>query len=112
MKQVIAIPTDRNYLCQHFGHCETFSIFETDDGKVMNETQLVPPPHAPGILPNWLASHGITHVIASGMGHRALTLFGQYNIQVLVGAALKPAKILVDEFLKGNLETGDNICDH
>lgn len=112
MKQVIAIPTAQNCLCEHFGHCESFAIFETEDGKIMNETHLVPPPHEPGILPAWLASHGITHVIAGGMGQRAITLFNQHNIQVLVGAELKPVKKLVDEFLNGDLETGINICDH
>lgn len=112
MKKVIAIPTDQNCLCQHFGHCETFTIFETNDGKVTNETHLDPPPHAPGILPGWLASHGITHVIAGGMGHRAIALFNQHNIQVLVGAALKPAGTLINEFLNGDLEAGNNLCDH
>ncbi len=112
MKQVIAIPTAQNCLCPHFGHCETFAIYETNDGKVTNETNLVPPPHEPGVLPAWLASHGITHVIAGGMGHRAITLFNQHNIQVLVGAALKPPGTLIDEFLNGDLETSINLCDH
>jgi len=112
MGQVIAIPTVQDCLCQHFGHCETFAIFETEDQKVVNEAYLAPPPHEPGILPAWLASHGITHVIAGGMGHRAITLFNQNNIQVLVGVTLKPARTLIDEFLKGDLETGNNICDH
>jgi predicted Fe-Mo cluster-binding NifX family protein len=102
----------QNCLCPHFGHCETFAIFETENGKVMNESYLAPPPHQPGILPAWLASHGITHVIAGGMGHRALSLFNQYSIQVLVGAALRPAKTLVNEFLNGDLEEGNNLCDH
>jgi predicted Fe-Mo cluster-binding NifX family protein len=112
MKQIIAIPTAQNCLCQHFGHCETFAIFETEDRKVISESYLEPPPHEPGILPAWLASHGITHVIAGGMGYRAITLFNQQNIQVLVGVTLKPAKMLVDEFLNGELETGNNTCDH
>lgn len=112
MKQVIAIPTAQDCLCQHFGHCETFAVFETDDGKVVNETFLTPPPHAPGILPAWLASHGITHVIASGIGYRAISLFNNHNIQVFVGAAQKPVKKLVDEYLNGDLETGINACDH
>jgi ATP-binding protein involved in chromosome partitioning len=112
MKQVIAIPTAQDCLCQHFGHCEKFTVFETDDGKVINETFLTPPSHAPGIFPAWLSSHGITHVIASGMGQRAIALFNQYNIQILLGAAQKPAKTVVDEYLNGELETGINACDH
>ena len=112
MKKIIAIPTSRDCLSPHFGHCETFAIFETDNGKIMNETHLVPPPHSPGVLPAWLASHGITHVIAGGMGHRAIALFNQHNIQVHVGAALKQARTLINEFLNGDLETGNNLCDH
>jgi ATP-binding protein involved in chromosome partitioning len=112
MKQIIAIPTVQDCLCPHFGHCETFAIFETGDGQVYSETHLVPPPHAPGILPAWLASHGITHVIAGGMGQRAIALFNQHNIEVLTGVQLKSARTLVNEFLNGDLQTGINTCDH
>ena len=33
MEQIIAIPVSNNCLCQHFGHCEKFAVFTTEDKK-------------------------------------------------------------------------------
>ena len=112
MKQVIAIPTTNSRLCQHFGHCEKFAVFETEDEKIVVEKYLTPPPHEPGILPAWLASQGATHIIAGGMGHRAISLFKQQNIQVIIGAAEKHVRDLAEDFLQKKLTTGLNACDH
>lgn len=112
MKQVVAIPTSRNCLCQHFGHCEKFAIFNIEDRKITQETYTTPPPHEPGVLPEWLANKGVTHVIAGGMGQRAISLFNQNNIQVFTGAQEIPAKMLVEEFINNSLKMGNNACDH
>jgi predicted Fe-Mo cluster-binding NifX family protein len=108
----IAIPTSNNCLCQHFGHCEKFAIIVIDDNKIIKETYITPPPHEPGTLPGWLASMGITHIIAGGMGHRAISLFNQQNIEVITGAQEKTAKILANEFINNKLISGVNTCDH
>ncbi|MBN2350411.1 MAG: ATPase [Bacteroidales bacterium] len=112
MKQVIAIPTSSNSLCQHFGHCEKFALFETENKKITGEKYLSPPPHEPGVLPAWLAQQGATHIIAGGMGQHAISLFFQQSIQVIIGAEIKPARILAKEFLENKLTTGVNACDH
>ena len=112
MKQIIAIPTNNSSLCQHFGHCEKFALFETENNCITKEEYLNPPPHEPGVLPVWLASQGATHIIAGGMGQRAIALFKQQNIRVITGAMEKPARDLVEDFLGRNLITGNNACDH
>lgn len=112
MRHVIAIPTINEQLCSHFGHCEKFAVFHAEDSAVKEVLYLDPPPHEPGVLPAWLASQGVTHVISGGMGHRAISLFRQQNIVVITGAETKPARTVVDEYLSNNLSTGDNACDH
>ena len=112
MKHIIAIPTSNNCLCQHFGHCEKFALFQVEEGKITSESYLVPPPHEPGVLPAWLASQGANYIIAGGMGHRAISLFNQQNITVLIGAEAKPARTLVEDFMNNELKTGVNMCDH
>lgn len=112
MKKVIAIPASRDYLCGHFGHCEKFAVFQIEGNEITLETCLKPPPHEPGILPAWLASRGVTHVIAGGMGQRAIVLFNQHNIQVYTGAEEKQVRILAEEFIKNKLKTGINTCNH
>lgn len=112
MKQIIAIPTRNSCLCQHFGHCEKFALYETENNIITHETYLDPPHHEPGVLPVWLASQGATHIIAGGMGQRAISLFRQHHIKVITGAAEKPARDLAEDFLAKNLITGTNACDH
>ncbi len=112
MKQIIAIPTSNDCLCQHFGHCDKFALIEIENKKITGERYVVPPPHEPGVLPGWLASQGVTQIIAGGMGHKAISLFNQQNIQVFTGAEEKPARTLAEDFLENKLTTGINACDH
>jgi predicted Fe-Mo cluster-binding NifX family protein len=99
-------------LSPHFGHCELFSLFDVEDQAVVNREDLTPPPHEPGLLPRWLKEKGATLVIAGGMGGRAQMLFEQAGIKVLCGAPSEAPDVIVDSYLKGTLETGDNACDH
>lgn len=110
----IAIPIANGALCMHFGHCDNFALIDVDPStrKITGRKDVQAPPHEPGLLPPWLAERGATFVIAGGMGQRAIALFNQQNIQVLVGApALSPEK-LVEEYLAGRLAGGQNVCDH
>jgi predicted Fe-Mo cluster-binding NifX family protein len=110
----IAIPVSNGKLATHFGHCEQFAIIEVDGhGDLAPATQYVtPPPHEPGVLPAWLHGHGVTHVIAGGMGQRALQLFQGHGIHVVVGASSDDPESSVRAFLTGTLELADNLCDH
>ena len=112
--QVIAIPTAGGRLCMHFGHCEQFALLDVDAQQqtIVNTRQLTPPAHQPGLLPRWLHEQGVNLVIAGGMGMRAQDIFAQHGIQVIVGAPSELPEDLVLSYLKGNLTTGENACDH
>jgi Mrp family chromosome partitioning ATPase/predicted Fe-Mo cluster-binding NifX family protein len=108
-----AVPTYQGKLCAHFGHCEAFALVDTDaKGKVINETYVTPPPHEPGLLPPWLSDQGVNCIIAGGMGSRAQQLFAQQGVKVVTGAVGEYPKEIVEQYLKGCLETGANTCDH
>ncbi len=111
----IAIPTaDNGLLSMHFGHCSTFSFIDvdTETKHIDSKTEAEPPPHEPGVLPKWLHEHGVDLVIAGGMGMRAQQLFHQAGVKVNVGAPAKMPEDLVNEYLNGELEFGNNVCDH
>ncbi|OHB59540.1 MAG: ATPase [Planctomycetes bacterium RBG_13_46_10] len=110
----IAIPVTEGKLSEHFGHCEQFAIIDADiDSKEIKSQQLVtPPPHEPGVLPKWLHGMGVNMIISSGMGQRAQQLFAQNQIDVVVGALVDTPQQVVESYLNGALQTGDNICDH
>jgi predicted Fe-Mo cluster-binding NifX family protein len=98
----------------HFGHCEKFALVDVDpDRKVILQREDVEaPPHQPGLLPSWLAQRGAKTIIAGGIGQRALGLFAQQGIQVVMGAAEETPERLVNNYLTDNLQLGENICDH
>ncbi len=113
-KMRIAIPVAQDRLSPHFGHCDHFAIFDIDDNlkKVINRNDIIPPAHAPGVLPQWLHENDVKIIIAGGMGQRAQQLFTQNDIEVVIGATASSPEELVSAYLGGILETGDNICDH
>ncbi len=110
----IAVPVVQGHLSAHFGHCEEFALFDVDrEGKkIIKESRSAAPPHEPGLLPVWLKERGAHMIIAGGMGSRAQELFTGEGIEVVIGAASENPKDIVIEYLKGTLQSGENICDH
>ncbi|GAB4286055.1 MAG: NifB/NifX family molybdenum-iron cluster-binding protein [Marinilabiliales bacterium] len=112
MKKLIAIPAEKGKLCPHFGHCEYFAVYETEDNKIIAETKIPAPPHKPGLLPKLLGQHNITDVITGGIGQNAIKLLKKQNINVYVGVSSTDISQIIDSFLKGTLQTSVNKCDH
>jgi predicted Fe-Mo cluster-binding NifX family protein len=110
----IAIPVAEGQLCMHFGHCEQFALVEVDatSRKVVGVDYVTPPPHAPGVLPPWLAEQGVEMIIAGGMGQRAQQLFAAHGVRVVVGAPAGTPEEIAQALLDETLETGQNVCDH
>jgi predicted Fe-Mo cluster-binding NifX family protein len=108
----IAIPTEQGGLCPHFGHCQAFAIYTVEDGKIVKEETVDPPAHEPGSHPAFLHKLGCNVVIAGGMGVKAQELMNANGIKVIVGAPILPLRELVESYIQGKLESGENRCDH
>lgn len=109
----IAIPIVDGVLSAHFGRCEQFAIVETDpeSKKIIKSETLTPPAHEPGVLPTWLSQMGCTTIIAGGMGGRAIGMFRQSGIEVVIGAPNRKPEEIVTAYLNGEFTTGANPCD-
>ena len=109
-----AIPVSGDTISPHFGHCEQFALFDVDEqSKEITKKEFVPsPPHQPGFLPGWLAEKGASVIITGGMGPRAVELFQQNGISVVLGATENDPEKAVLSHISGTLATGDNVCDH
>ncbi len=110
----IALPMAGGRLSPHFGRCEGIVLIDVDPEtrQITGRNNLQSPVHAPGACPALLAEHGVTHVVASGMGPRAVNLFTQHSIEVVIGALSDDVERVVAEFLEGTLQTGESPCDH
>jgi predicted Fe-Mo cluster-binding NifX family protein len=109
-----AVPMTEGKVAAHFGHCSHFALFDIDEAnkRIVNKEVIPSPGHQPGLLPAWLADEGVSVVIASGMGSRAQALFNENRIDVVIGVlGDDPEKVVLD-YIKDELATGDNICDH
>ncbi len=112
MHRKVAIPVEDGKMSVHFGHCQQFAIYETDDKDIIAEDFLKPPTHSPGVYPDWLRQLGVDNVITGGIGNRAIQRFLNYKINVYVGAPVKEPAELVKDLVSGNLKAGENLCDH
>lgn len=87
---LIAIPTEtpgglEASISEHFGHCQSFTLIEIDNGVVGEVTVLANTPHEQGgcMAPvQMLKSHDVDVLIAGGMGGRPLAGFQQVGIEV------------------------------
>ena len=78
----IAVPIAGGRVSAHFGHCDQFGLFDTEDCEIRSKEYLSPPAHEPGAFPRWLKDQGANLVISCGMGQRAQRLFTDQGIQV------------------------------
>jgi ATP-binding protein involved in chromosome partitioning len=110
----IAMPVMDGKVCEHFGHAPQFAIFTVDpeQKRIEMEQVLDAPPHEPGVLPAWLAEQKADVVLTGGMGMRARQLFAAHGITVVMGAAAGSPHEVVEAYLAGTLQIGENACDH
>lgn len=63
-------------------------------------------------MPPWLKKKGLETGIAGGMGQRALGLFQQQGVRVIVGVpGTSPEDVLL-RYIQGDLELGQNVYEH
>lgn len=110
----IAIPMTGDCLEQHFGHCQRFALIDVnpESKQIISSTEIAAPEHQPGLLPPWLKERDVTHVIAGGIGTRARSLCNELSIEVVSGAPSDEALVLAKQYLDGNLQTVEHVCEH
>ena len=105
----IAVASENGMVTEHFGHCESFMIFDTENNQIVKSETVANPGHKPGFLPNFLADRGVNVIISGGMGGGAVEIFNERNVEVVVGAS-GDAKTAVENYLKGELKTTGSVC--
>nr|WP_207740735.1 NifB/NifX family molybdenum-iron cluster-binding protein [Alkalibacter mobilis] len=108
----VAVASENKQVTQHFGHCETFEIFDVVDGLIVSNESVPNPGHRPGFLPNYLNDIGVNVIISGGMGGGAVDIFNEKGITVVTGAR-GDSKEVAEGYVCGNLKSTGSICnDH
>ena len=105
----IAVASEGKMITEHFGHCEGFNIFDTENGHITKIEFVHNPGHRPGFLPNFLGDKGVEVIISGGMGGGAIDIFNERNIEVIVGAT-GLAEAAVKKYLAGELKSTGSVC--
>jgi len=91
----------------HFGHCDIYTIVDVKAGLIAEVSTLPNVPHQQGgcLAPvNHLAQHGVTVLIAGGMGLRPLMGFNQAGIEVFRGTEAPSVGHAVKALIQGDLQ--------
>jgi len=107
----VAIAKDGDFVSEHFGHCKEYELFIVENSVITSRENLVSPGHEPGKLPALLPEHKVTHVLAGGMGPKAVDLFCANNIEVFIGVR-GPIETVIEDFLAGKIAQGESSCTH
>ena len=108
----LAIPTRAGQVDEHFGHCESFTIYSIDDNKAVVGQESFTPPPACGCKSNLvptLVDMGVSVLVAGNMGEGAVAKLRQAGIKVFRGAK-GDIGAAVQAWLAGKLTDKDILC--
>ncbi|MDB4583257.1 hypothetical protein N9164_08910 [Draconibacterium sp.] len=110
MKRV-AIPIANNKLSEYFGGCTYYEIFEIEGDDIQKKTFELPLVSNITELPSWLEKQGVTDVIAYKVNKQIISLFASKKVNLFVGVPQNTTDKLIDDYLKGNLESDRDIIE-
>ncbi len=110
----VAIPARNGNVDNHFGHCESFRIYELDDSKNILAESSMKSPESCGCksdLASDLAKEGVNLMLAGGIGQGAINKLQLAGIQVLAGfsGSLESA---LNQWRSGFYRTEIDVCNH
>lgn len=107
----IAVPFENGEVFQHFGHCETFKIYEVENGDIVSAEVMGTNGTGHDAVAAFLADLGVNLVICGGIGGGAEAALISSGIELCSGAA-GDADEAVKAFLRGELTSAGVNCDH
>lgn len=110
----IALPSRDNLIDSHFGHCEYFTVFTTNDSEIIHQ-EIIPSPAGCGCKSNIasvLAEIGVTMMLAGNMGDGAVNVLNNSGIEVVRGCSGSVKEVAL-AWLAGTLtDSGDSCHEH
>lgn len=108
----VAVTYDNGEIFQHFGHTESFKIYEIEDNKVINEQVVDTNGQGHGALAGFLSGGKVDVLICGGIGGGAQVALAEAGIK-LYGGVSGNADEAVAAFLAGSLDYNPDVkCNH
>ncbi len=99
----------------HFGHCDSFTLIDVEDGNIKAVTVVPNPEHVQGgcMVPvNFLAEHKVNALVVGGIGMRPLMGFRQAGMDVYYDETRQEIRPVVEDLIAGKLVRirNDQVC--
>jgi predicted Fe-Mo cluster-binding NifX family protein len=111
----VAIPTRNNKIDDHFGHCESYTIYTIGDNKNIENIENFAAPVGCGCksgIAEILAKKGVDNMLAGNMGEGAFQTLQYFGIKVVRGCHGNPADVLTDWLNKKLNDSGESCHNH
>lgn len=108
----VAIPANSGNVDEHFGHCEYFMVYTTNDNKEIIHEELIASPNGCGCKSNivgQLANIGVKVMLAGNIGGGAVNKLNGFGITVIRGCSGNTKNVL-NEWLNGNIKDNGELC--
>ena len=107
----IAVPFENGQVFQHFGHTETFKLYEIENNDIVSGE--IVPTNGSGheALADFLANLSVNVLVCGGIGDGAQKALAAAGIEICSGAQ-GDADAAVKAYLKGEIESAGVNCDH
>ena len=107
----LAVTFENGQVFQHFGHTETFKLYEIEDGQIVSSEIVATDGAGHEALADFLAARGVSALVCGGIGGGAQAALSGAGIEICSGAE-GDADTAVQAYLKGELESAGVNCDH
>ncbi|MBQ4278663.1 MAG: NifB/NifX family molybdenum-iron cluster-binding protein [Rikenellaceae bacterium] len=108
----IALPTRDGRIDDHFGHCESYTIFTVDGDRKITTAESMASPEGcgckSGVAPV-LAARGVTVMLAGNMGQGAVNVLSGNGITVVRGCS-GDVRAVAEAYLAGSLADSGDVC--
>ena len=108
----IAVPSSSSNVDAHFGHCEYFTVFTTNEKNEIVAEEKVMSPAGCGCKSNivhTLSQMGVSVMLAGNMGEGAVNVLNSQGIRVLRGCSGN-VKTVTEQWLAGTLKDSGIAC--
>lgn len=107
----IAVPFENGQVFQHFGHTETFKLYEIENDEIVSGEIVSANGSGHEALADFLANLSVNVLVCGGIGDGAQTALTGAGIEICSGAQ-GDAGAAVRAYLKGEIESAGVNCDH
>ncbi|WAW14864.1 NifB/NifX family molybdenum-iron cluster-binding protein [Peptostreptococcus equinus] len=108
----IAVTTEKDVICGHFGHAKNFTVFTVAGGEIISKYELNPEGNHCSSMPEFIKENDIDVVITAGMGQGAVDSLKEKGIKSFSGAEGNPEEA-VQKYIDGRLgDAGANCIGH